>query len=101
MTGDVERKVHPACALLPAMTESEYRELVDDIREHGLRHPIIVDDDGLILDGRHRWRACQEADVPTRMTTFRGTEAEKVALIVSENLHRRHMARASGPWRWR
>ena len=82
---------HPACALLPEMTDSEYRELVDDIAAHGLRHAIIVDFDGVILDGRHRARACQELGLTPSYRRFDGTEAEKVALIVSENVRRRHL----------
>ena len=47
----------------------------------------------MILDGRHRWRACEEGGVPPRTVTFSGTDAEKVSLIVSENLHRRHLTK--------
>jgi ParB-like chromosome segregation protein Spo0J len=48
---------HPACLLLPEIGEAEFAELVEDIRAHGQRHVIVVDDCGAILDGRHRWRA--------------------------------------------
>jgi ParB-like nuclease domain len=94
VTGDVAtREVHPASLLLPEMSAEQFADLVSDIRAHGLRHPIIVARDGCILDGRHRWKACQEAGVTPRTTTFHGTEAEKVALIVSENIRRRHMSK--------
>ena len=71
---------HPACELLPEISEAEFRELVEDIRNYGQRHPIIVDQDGVILDGRHRWRACQKLFITPTMETFSGTETEKVAL---------------------
>ena len=92
MTG--ERKCHPACLLLPELGEQEYRELVDDMRNQGQRHPIIVDGDGVILDGRHRYRACQELFVEPVVETFHGTEAEKIALVMSENIIRRHLTTA-------
>jgi ParB-like chromosome segregation protein Spo0J len=82
---------HPACNLLPEMSEEQFRELVADIDANGMRHPIIVDEEGLIIDGRHRHRACQELDRPPSCRKFQGTEAEKIALILSENIHRRHL----------
>jgi hypothetical protein len=82
---------HPACLLLPEMSEAEYRDLVDDIRQHGQRHAIIVDETGAILDGRHRWRAAEELGLKPQTSTFHGSEGEKVALVMSENIHRRHL----------
>jgi hypothetical protein len=82
---------HPACLLLPEMSEAEYRDLVDDIRQHGQRHAIIVDETGAILNGRHRWRAAEELGLKPQTSTFHGSEAEKVALVMSENIHRRHL----------
>ena len=36
------RALHPAAELLPPMTAAEFRELVDDIRDHGLQMPVVV-----------------------------------------------------------
>ena len=90
-TPTVTGKYHPAALLLPEMSEQEYRELVEDIREHGQRHPIIVDEQGVILDGRHRYRAMTELALEPTMRTFQGDEHAKVALVMSENVHRRHL----------
>ena len=93
----VTGKYHPAALLLPEMSEQEYRELVEDIREHGQREPISKDRDGLILDGRHRWRACQELGIEPRIIRhvppLEGAELEawKVAFVISRNVHRRHL----------
>jgi ParB-like chromosome segregation protein Spo0J len=85
-------KYHPVCLMLPGMTVLEYRELVEDIRERGQRIPIKIDAvTGDTLDGRHRQDACQELDRPVKFELFSGTEAEKVAMIMSENVHRRHL----------
>jgi ParB-like chromosome segregation protein Spo0J len=90
-TPPVTGQCHPACLLLPAMTEEEYRELLEDIRVNGQRHPIVVDQHGVILDGRHRWRAVWHLGLEPKVETFHGTEAEKVALVIAENIKRRHL----------
>jgi ParB-like chromosome segregation protein Spo0J len=82
---------HPACRLLPALSDEQFAELVADISNYGQRHPIIVDQAGVILDGRHRFRALQELSMEPKVQTFRGKEAEKVALVISENIRRRHL----------
>jgi ParB-like chromosome segregation protein Spo0J len=93
----VTGKYHPAALVLPEMTEQEYRELVDDIREHGQREPISEDEDGRILDGGHRWRACQELGIEPNIVRhappFDGPELEawKIQFVISRNIHRRHL----------
>jgi ParB-like chromosome segregation protein Spo0J len=88
---NTESPFHPACLLLPEVDAEAFRELVEDLRNHGQRHPIIIDEHGVVLDGRHRLRALRELFVEPRIETFHGTEAEKVALVMSENVHRRHL----------
>jgi ParB-like chromosome segregation protein Spo0J len=70
------------------MAPDQYRRLADDIKAHGLHHPIVLFD-GAILDGRHRYRACVEVGVEPRFTTFDG--ADPVAYVTSENAARRHL----------
>ena len=61
-------KPHPVAALLPMLSDDELAELADDIKQYGLIHPIVVQD-GLLVDGRDRLRACEIAGVePTFMT---------------------------------
>lgn len=87
-------RVHPLADLLPRMTDLEFSELCVDIELHGQREPAIVyRDDGelLLLDGRHRARACEALGIPLRTTTFEGTEDEARALVLSLNVHRRHL----------
>jgi len=84
-------KVHPLADLFPQIEGRELEELVDDIRNNGLRVPIVLDREGRLLDGRNRLRACRAAGVEPRFETWdgRGAVAE---LIVSLNLKRRHRA---------
>ena len=45
--------VHPAADLFPLMSESELRELGEDIKANGLQSPVVVYD-GQLIDGRNR-----------------------------------------------
>jgi ParB/Sulfiredoxin domain len=92
-TPPITGKCHPACLLLPEMTADEFRELVEDIRVNGQQHPILVDEDGMILDGRHRYRACSDLfKTPWVQTVCNITEAGKITKIMSLNVHRRHLS---------
>jgi N6-adenosine-specific RNA methylase IME4/ParB-like chromosome segregation protein Spo0J len=73
------------------MSEAEYAELRQSIRENGLREPITLHRSGSILDGRHRDRACEELGVPVRTETFAGDDSEALAFVLDLNLVRRHL----------
>lgn len=49
---------HPAANIFPLFDDSRLTELAEDIKAFGQREPIKVYD-GLILDGRNRYRACE------------------------------------------
>lgn len=66
-------EAHPLCRILPEMPESEYRPLVADIRAKGLMRPITTFE-GMILDGRHRFKACVEAGITPRFEPYTGTD---------------------------
>lgn len=83
---------HPVADIFPMMSEREYSDLVEDIREHGLLHPVWLHRDGRIIDGRNRWRACVEAGVVPETRTFVGPDESLVPFVVSLNLHRRHLS---------
>jgi ParB-like chromosome segregation protein Spo0J len=73
--------VHPLAALFPIMTDDELQDLADDIRENGLLHPIVLDADGVLIDGRNRLRACEIAGVDPKFSKLNGHDA--AAYIVS------------------
>ncbi len=64
-------KNHPAAEAFPMMDDGRYGELLADIRENGQREPITLCD-GMILDGRNRYRACLEAGVEPVAREFDG-----------------------------
>jgi ParB-like chromosome segregation protein Spo0J len=84
-------KSHPLAELMPAMTEDEFLALVADIKQNGVREPVVLFEN-MILDGRHRLKACALLGVdPRTPREFTGTEEEARAFVISANLHRRHL----------
>lgn len=83
---------HPAAGAFPLMDDLTVRELANDIRKNGQRHPVIVS--GMqIIDGRNRMRACKIAQVDPRIVDKPfDSEDELLRYVVSENMMRRHMS---------
>jgi len=84
-------KVHPAANLFPMMPDDELQELARDIAANGLIHPIIIDDQKQLIDGRNRMAACKIANVEPRFEQLNGHDA--LAYIVSANLQRRNLTK--------
>jgi ParB-like chromosome segregation protein Spo0J len=83
------RPVHPIADLFPTLAPTELTELAEDIDTHGLHHPIVLDVDGQVLDGRNRLAACAMASVDPVFETYDGKDAD--AYVVSVNMRRRQM----------
>jgi hypothetical protein len=83
---------HPYAELFGLLKGGQFAALVADIKQNGLRHPI-VQLGGAILDGRNRYRACIEAGVPIRTEQWVPTEPGDTPLkyVVSVNANRRHL----------
>jgi hypothetical protein len=80
--------------LLPRLTDDEYQSLKADIAENGIRVPIDVDEDGLILDGHHRAWITADLGVDCPRRTLTGlTDEGKRAHAVAVNVHRRSLNR--------
>ena len=82
-------KIHPYCATVPKMDDAQFRELVDDIATNGLLDHITLLD-GEILDGRHRFRACQSIGIEPKFVEYDGDDPE--AFVISKNKKRRHLS---------
>lgn len=73
------------------ITGEEFEELKRDIQANGLLEPIwLHPDDGTIIDGRNRHRACCALGIQPTFRTWNG-KGSLVAFVVSLNLRRRHL----------
>jgi hypothetical protein len=80
---------HKLCCIFPRCSDEELQMLVSDIRENGLKTPIVLFE-GKILDGRNRYLACQILDREPRYIWFNGSDP--LAFVISHNLCRRHLS---------
>jgi len=78
------RPVHPVADLFPMMTNEELDDLAADIKTNGLVHPIVVDKDGFLIDGRNRARACEIAGIEPTTVLFEGDDP-RAYIIASSN----------------
>lgn len=85
--------VHEKYQYLPPMSDREYQELKEDIIAHGVLVPIIVDEEGNIIDGHHRAKVCEELGLewPLVVKAF-DSEEEKQAVAIGLNLKRRQLS---------
>lgn len=82
--------IHDVARLFPTMYGQEFDDLKVDIRQHGLREPIVTFQ-GSIIDGVNRYRACRDLEQPfqTKKWDEQGTLEE---FVISQNMHRRHLS---------
>ena len=81
--------IHPAAQLFPLIDGDAFDRLVADIKANGQREPIVVLQTGEILNGRNRWRACEQLGVEPITRIYEG--ADPLGFVISLNLHRRHL----------
>ena len=81
--------VHPAAHVFPHMGGDVFEKFVDDVRLHGVRHPVQVAGD-VIIDGRTRMRAALKAGKDLVFEEL-GANVDPYAFVISQNMQRRHM----------
>jgi len=96
---------HPLADLFPPMEGAEFDALVADIKANGL-HDQIVLYDGMILDGRNRYRACVALGWTWGAISEMAVNLDSLiddvdgegpgyggpaAYVISANIHRRHL----------
>lgn len=88
MSADV-LAAHPYADAFPMLAEAELSELADSIRASGLRQPVVVTPDGLILDGRNRAAACALLGIEPETVVYERDDLAEY--VIDCNASRRHM----------
>jgi len=79
-------------SLVPRVSEREHNSIKQSIKENGLWFPIIVNDQGVILDGHTRYKICQELGIQLKHAerVFENEWLEK-KFVIESNLKRRQL----------
>jgi hypothetical protein len=86
-----EYQDHPVSSLFSLLGEADLQSLAKDIAANGLQVAITLTQ-GMILDGRNRYRACKIANVEPRFDQYQGSSP--VAFVMSMNFERRHLTKS-------
>jgi ParB-like chromosome segregation protein Spo0J len=87
-------KINPEYAsLVSELSPEEYESLKQSIKEKGLYVPLIVNQDGIVLDGHHRFKACQELGIqnPNTVTKEFKDKLDEQLFVIDCNLKRRQL----------
>jgi ParB-like chromosome segregation protein Spo0J len=82
--------IHPYADKFPMLPEEELAELAQSVSANGLRLPIVITPEGLILDGRNRNVACERVGVEPTTQVYRGTDLAEY--VIDANSTRRNMS---------
>lgn len=83
-----EIQFHPISMLFPLIIDEEFSSLRNDIDVNDQREPIVLHE-GMILDGRNRYRACCDLELTPITKEFEGDDP--LAWVLSHNLFRRQL----------
>ena len=81
-------EIHELANIIPNMSDEEYQALKLDIQTNGLLNPIMLYENK-ILDGRNRYKVCQELNIEPKYETYEGNSP--VSYVISINIKRRHL----------
>lgn len=80
--------------VMPELSPDEYQELKADIAKNGVVVPVLVDEDGNIIDGHNRVQIAKELGIPYPVEMRDDLDdAGKRGLAFALNLNRRHLNR--------
>ena len=82
-------ELHPLATLFPPMSDEQYQALRDSIELRGQREPIRLHG-GLVLDGRHRLRACNELGIEPAAVTL-ADDDDPLEYVLDANADRRDL----------
>lgn len=80
-------KPHPRNSeIYKEIDPGEMEELVLSIKKYGIKHPVIINKDNLILSGHRRWTAAKKLKaekIPVKIESFKDKDDELLFLILS------------------
>jgi len=81
---------HPIADIFPMLDENSvgFKALVEDIKERKQQEPVWLFEEK-ILDGRNRYRACQQLGIEVEVRHYH--KQDPIGFVLSVNLHRRHL----------
>jgi ParB-like chromosome segregation protein Spo0J len=86
---------HEFARYLPKMSDQEFNVFKADIKQRGQQVPIVIYRQGggkfVILDGRHRQRACKELGITPIYEVYQGKKENLLNHVISLNIGRRHL----------
>jgi hypothetical protein len=79
-------------SLVPGLTKEEYESLKESIKQDGLWVPLIINQDGVLLDGHHRYKACKELRIrPYYIVKELNNKYDEKFFVIDSNLKRRQL----------
>lgn len=81
---------HRFADFIPVADGADQFALRESIGSIGLIDPIMLFE-GAILDGRHRYAACQKTGVEPRFVEFEGDEEAALSYVLAKNIARRNL----------
>ena len=81
---------HRYADYVPVADDKDQYALRQSVAEIGLLEPIVLFQ-GAILDGRHRYKACQVMGVEPRFIEFEGDEEQALQFVLAKNVARRQL----------
>jgi ParB-like chromosome segregation protein Spo0J len=79
-------------SLIPEVSNREYQFLKQSIKDNGQYLPITINKQDIILDGHHRFKACQELGIePKTIVQSFENKLQEQLFIIDSNLQRRQL----------
>lgn len=71
------------------MVAPDYKRLAESIQDHGMLHPIVIQKNGTIIDGYHRWTIANENRIKkVPVVVVKCDDVEAILLHIELNRYR-------------
>ncbi len=93
--GGKPMKIHPIADILPRLTSKQFQDLKASIEANGLMNPLMAierDGETILIDGRHRLKACEELGIKPVIDIYDAEDSELGSLVWGANGIRRHLS---------